>query len=588
MGVQGINPQYQPTPLLSPESGRQEIYTVSKTFDSFQRAQAQPALETSMGSRLIQALFHPFQTFHLTRYLSKGSQDSQEGLFGRIKMYRDIRASLNRKGRKELSALLKSNVLSDNSAENGHSTLFQLYSILKTRRTPGLKNEKILEEVIKILNRPYTITQKFAPLSEIAAQQILQVRNNPLPLNRTGVTPAVRPLGWNDIKVKNSATCVSSSVMYYMADKSPSELARHLNEITSPMQAFYEKAKLSEISPSDPQQAFAILDQAKIKYTRTENPDELMIKVELPPAGYIRTVNASNRRKKGEARSGVEAAYQSALSFMATRRTYDPATDYRDSEIPGEMSKGLTEQEKTLMETIIKDNGGVMSITYQLATGKTNPQPDEEGLPFLYGYTRSFEQTTADIAESIKMDEPVTIGITDTDNNGAIVGGHEITITTVFVDEKDGEIKFKVVDSDDTIPTPVVRSARELIPRIHHAGMPLKLAQRIQTEIDKNTGYFIPTASDQTFYNPIQRTQDPLPADAFTTLEDVQASPTQEPIEGFQPVNTPETRVTSAPYVEYVPVYTMQPMPYYNPAAYTYPAMASTPQPHYYPSGYGY
>ena len=32
--------------------------------------------------------------------------------------------------------------------------------------------------------------------------------------------------------------------------------------------------------------------------------------------------------------------------------------------------------------------------------------------------------------------------------NGAIVGGHEITVTSAFVDEKDGELKFVVVDSE--------------------------------------------------------------------------------------------------------------------------------------------
>ena len=37
--------------------------------------------------------------------------------------------------------------------------------------------------------------------------------------------------------------------------------------------------------------------------------------------------------------------------------------------------------------------------------------------------------------------------------------------------------------SESAVPTPVVRSARDLVPRIHHAGMPLKLAQKIQTEI---------------------------------------------------------------------------------------------------------
>ncbi len=631
MGVQGINPQNQPPTLLPTENIGQGLYAVNKTkpFDSFERARTQPSLEITLGSRIRQMVFHPFQTLNMTRRVLKGSQASGEGFFGRIKMFREIRSELSRKGRRQLDALLKSGVLTDTRSENGHSTLYQLYSILKTQRASGLKNNKILNEVVELLNKPYAITQKFAKLSEKSAQQILQVRNNPEGLNRTGVLPVVQPLSWSDINVKNSATCVSSSVMFYMADKNPSELARQLNELTSPMLAFYEKAKLSEISPNAPEQAFEILDAAKIKYMASDNPDEVIVKVELPPAGHIRTANASNRRRKGEARTGVEAAYQSALSFMATRRSYDPSTDFRDSEVPGQMSKGLTEQEKTLMETIIKDNGGVMSVTYQLAAGKSEPKPNEEGLPFLYGYTRAFERTTADIIDALKMGEFVIIGITDTDQNGAIVGGHEITITSAFLDKKDGEVKFMVADSDDRIPVPVVRSARELVPRIHHAGMPLKIAQRIQSDIEKNPGYFVPTAEDQTFYNPIERTFDTLPPDAFgippemqeqapaeTVIEAESLTPTTiAPIQEAQPKNqvNPETVVnqSQAPvqkgaypndsYIEYVPIYNMPPYyprpaqqipqsyypqaPAYNLSA---PNLAMPAQPFYYPPGYYY
>ncbi len=638
MGVQGVNSQNQLSSSLLPTGDTgQGLYAVNRgnpLFDSFELARTQPNLEVTLGTRIKQSLFHPFQTLNMTRRFLKGSQVSEEGFFGRIKMYREVRAGLDRKSRRQLDDLLTSGVLMDMSAENGHSTLHQLYATLKTKRASGLENKKILSEVVGLLNKPYTITQKFSKLSENAAKQILQVRNSPTGLNRTGVIPVVQPLNWSDIDVKNSATCVSASIMYYMAEKSPGELARQLNELTSPMRAFYEKAQLSEISPNVPEKAFEILDEAQIKYSRSGSND-VLVKVELPPAGYIRTVNASNHKGKAEARTGVEAAYQSALSFMATRRTYDPATDYRDSEIPGEMSKGLTEQEKTLMETIIKDNGGVMSITYQLAAGKSEPGPGEEGLPFLYGYTRTFEQTTADIMEVLKHDEFVTIGITDTDQSGAIVGGHEITLVGIDLDDK-GEIIFKVADSDDRIRRPVIRTARELIPRIHHAGMPLKIAQQIQADIETNQGYFVPTADDQTFYNPINRTMEALPADAFGVLpgvnpvEAIAQAPVDSlvqptPLDSSLPVMAPiekaraknpqresanqthprEGAGTPESYIEYVPVYNMpaysygRPVPIsswppsapvYNRPGYNLatPSMAMPPQPFYYPPGYGY
>ncbi len=585
MGVQRI--QSSPAPAypasLGEGPGHYGVAGKTSAFDTFQLIRTQPNIRVSGGDIFKQIFFHPFQTIGLIRHLGKGSRASGEGVFERVFMYRALKKALNREGNKQLKGLLKSGALTENGAENGHSTLYHLYAILTTQRAQGLDNRKVLAQTVRLLNKPYLITQKFAPLSEKSSKELLRVRNTDTAqgLNRAGVMPVVQPLSWQDIDVKNSATCVSSSVMYYMADKNPSELTRHLNELTSPMLAFQEKAKLEEISPQDPSRAYEILDAYKIKYKRS-GPDEVTVKVELPPAGVVRMINAAQNGGKGGARTGIESAYQSALSFMATARSYDPATDDQASEYGDERSPGLTEEQKTIMETIIKDNGGVSSVTYQVAAGKGNPAAHEQGLPFLYGYTRTFEQTTQDIIDALNQGEFVIIGITDTDQSGAIIGGHEITITSAFADPRDGEIKFMVVDSDDDIPTPVVRSARDLIPRIHHAGMPLKLAQKIQAEIEQTPGYFVPSPEDQAHFNPISRTQDPLPPDAFGVPETPEpAGPPQGPAPHRQPmVTAPANQAQpTGPVIEYVPVYTM---PYYN---YNYGPFSyyGYPQASYYP-----
>ena len=521
MGVPGL-PQNIPPQAISGQQAAAAAYKpvvqsgVSgvKVFDQFEQRRLKPAvIEETPGERLKMLLFHPFSTRRLSRFLAIGTQDSKETLFQRLKMFHAVSKSLTLEGRRHLHTLLKSGALTNLSTETGHSTLYYLYALITTPRARGFDPDTTLNDLVRILNKPYTITQKFGTLSEKAAKDILATRNNNHSLlNRANEFAPSQPISWNDLNVNNSATCVASSVMYYMADKNPAELSRQLVELTSPMRAFFEASTFHEISPHDPGQAETVLKENQIKYTLT-GPDTVQIKVDLPTAGYIRAISANKARNT---RTGIETAYQSALTFLVTRRTYDPATDFRDANNPSIQSKGLTEPEKTLMESIIKDNGGVISVTYQVVAGKANPKPEEEGQSYLYGYTRTFEQTTSDLINALKMGEFVIIGITETDASGQIIGGHEITVTSAFVDKKDGEVKFVVVDSDDNIPEPVIRSARELIPRIHHAGMPYKLADQINTEIEQIPGYFTPTDEDRTHFAPLQQSKDPLPADAFT------------------------------------------------------------------------
>ena len=137
--------------------------------------------------------------------------------------------------------------------------------------------------------------------------------------------PLVKQIAYEDIDVVNSATCVPASQMYYMADTSPGELARHINEGTSPMQAIYEKVLLTDIAPDDPQKAIQTLKDNGIPY-RMSGPGEVMVKIAIPEAGILRAVNASKLQLNGQYRSGVEALIQSAYAYLATK-SYDPATD---------------------------------------------------------------------------------------------------------------------------------------------------------------------------------------------------------------------------------------------------------------------
>lgn len=477
------------------------------TLDEFQRRLTQPVIYLDPMQKFSLRTLHPLE-FHEFQKMNATSP-LPEGLDETLYMYDRVYQELNPSNRARLKELLQKGMLQNSKAEDNHTFLYHLYGMLTTRRATGYKAPELLNETVDILSRPYAITQKFGPLSEGTIQKILMVRNYP-ESNRAGVAPPSKLLTRSDLEVQDSGTCVASSVMYYMAEKEPAELVRHLNELTSPLNAFFEKVKLNEIAPDNPNEALETLRQSQIPYTFI-GPGEVRVKVNLPPAGMLRAIDGQYAPSDHSYRNAIEVAYQSALTFLADH-TYDPATDIEDAGPGEESGKGLTEPKKTLMETIIKENGGVQSVTYQAVDSKANPAQGEENNSYLYGYNRSFEQTTNDIIQSLRMGEPVVVGTTDTDETGAIVTGHEITITGAKNDPITNELLFMVADSDDQNPKLVVRTARELIPTIHHAGLPLHLAQRINQEIAATPGVLIPDSNDASHFKLLQQQTGPMPS----------------------------------------------------------------------------
>ncbi len=451
-----------------------------------------------------------------------------------VKMFSQLNKALGPSSQQQLQTLLQQGVLTQQKADDGHSALYQLYGILTTPRAQGYDNRTLLQETIQVLAKPYSISQRFAPITPHAAQALLGAHQSSVMYGGINA-PAIKP---QDLHVENSATCVASSVMYYMADKEPADLARHINELTSPLNAFFEKARFDEISPDNPADALNILNSHQISYSHS-GPGEVLVKVENPPTGVVRAITSQGNPSHKNYRNAIGAAYQSAITYLATH-SYNPATDLRDSDVPGETSKGLTEAEKTLMEAIVKNNGSFQSVTYQAVSSKANPAPGEENNSYLFGYNRPFEKTTQDILQALQLNEPVIIGTTDTDETGAIVAGHEITITGAYTDPKDHQLKFVVADSDDDVAGPVVKSARELIPTIHHAGLPVALARQVNREIQTNAGYLVPDQRDQMNFKLLARETGPMPQEQpETPPANAAAFNPFQPVQSIQPAPFP-------------------------------------------------
>lgn len=145
---------------------------------------------------------------------------------------------------------------------------------------------------------------------------------------------------------------------------------------------------------------------------------------------------------------------------------------------------------------------------------------------------------------------------------------HEVTVVGYERDKKTGEIMFILADSDDDNPVLVKRSARELIPQIHHAGLPVKMAQKILAQMNAKpeNQYLIPDQADAKRFHVIP-TVPPNQHQAFIAeyekiIQEENAKQVQQ-----QPQPAPQQRVAQ-PAV---------PMP--SIAYYAYPGAAYRPQP---------
>jgi hypothetical protein len=523
-------------------------------------------------------MLHPLESYQLYTKLGRNPQ-SRESFGTRLAMYRDIQKSLSRKGNGFLYQQLKQGRLTDTKADDNRSTVAHLYNMATTARHTGFDNAIILEDTLRLLSQPQTITQKFGTLKPESLQGLQRFYSS-------GLGPKIsQPIDMNTLKVTSSATCVASSLMYYMAHRNPSEFVRHIAELTSPRLAFQEKAWLNEISPEDPSQAARKLQEYGIPATAVPgtNGAQYWIKADLPYSGVIRALNQQGKHEVG-ARGVVESAYQAALTHLVVR-SYDPGLDMRvNPDGTLDPSKGLEEDRKTLMESIIKDNGGIMSVTYQFTAS------NRENEPYLMGYYRNFESTTKDLMKAVDSGEDVIIGITDTDGygtTGRINMGHELTVTKYRKDKKTGEIIFTVADSDDNVSKLVERRASEIVPRIHHAGFPVKQAQTIWSEINArgNNRYLIPDQTDSQRYKLVNTVpanqQEKFLAEYQKILSEqdtqvAQQQPAQPQVQQPQPQvaqSVPQARPNYYYPGSYYPGYYPQPVapvayPTYNAAAY--------------------
>lgn len=399
-------------------------------------------------------------------------------------MMAEISANLGKKEQANLNSLLKTGKLLSNNSNDGSTTLTNLYKITKEPRLQGLDSNKVLSETINTLANPCIINQNFGKIPDFLLPQILEnqkklgltqglgLNNKPSPhFNApqiSGPTAAINP---KDMDVVSSGTCVAASIEFNLANKKPAEYARYVAGLTSPEMCVKTRLNYKDIASN------IITASNTLKAFKTEhsiNPDSTIDVVLSPDNNSIIRARVQEDYKQAGSRSSIDSLMQSTFMNIGSGGTYDSLTDKRGGEDVDD-DKGLIEQEKNYTESIVDNNGGKTSLTFQTV--------DDNSV--LKGYTQSFEKTKKHLLDSLNAGSNVIIGFTEVDEKQKIVGGHEITIIGQKTN-KQGELIFICNDTDDNKDEPVEIPAKILIPKIHHAGIPNKVLspEEIDTDLD--------------------------------------------------------------------------------------------------------
>lgn len=374
------------------------------------------------------------------------------------KKYSEINAVADAETKHKLKSLLKSGRLFETNSNDGSSTLDNLHRIATTQRHPGLDNKVILRETVKEIENPFIITQKFGDIPREAMEPIVNYEKS---LQGKKDAPAGLTTDPNLFNVEYSSTCPAASMQFNIADKKPAEYARLAADLSSPEGQFTKKVKYGNISPSLSESVELLKDFNVNVKKPANNWDSLDVVVKPDVNAMVRAQIQNKHQDPGE-RSSVGVLMQSAFMTLGSQNAYNSLTDKRYGKFSTN-NEGLTEFEKNFLESVMDDEPKV-SIVYQ------NIDDDQK----LQSYNFDHKETESHLLESLKSGSNVIIGIIEFDQDKKVLGGHEITVIGAKKDAK-GNVNFICNDTDDNYSGPIMISSKDLVPKIHHAGIPAKL-----------------------------------------------------------------------------------------------------------------
>ena len=360
--------------------------------------------------------------------------------------YNTVSELLDRKTRKTLNKLLKEGKLLNNVSNDNSTVLDNLYKISTNPRILGLDKEKILKETVETIDYPFLITQKFGDLPEKSRNEILKTAT---PINKS------IPFTNENLDV-HSSTCPAASIEFNLAHKMPAEFARMAENLTSEKMTVTKRINVNNLSQSLVNTLW-MLDTFKTPHRML---DWNTLEVELKPDrnAILRARVQNTYWDKGE-HSVIDVLMQSTFMNVGAQNTYDSLIDRRIPKYNDDDS-GLIDIEKNFAEELATGKGKVC-VTYQ--------KMDDNGK--LVGYECELSETLQHIRDTLKQGDNVIIGYTYCDSDNIVIGGHEITIIGIEKG-RNGKEYFVCNDTDDGKDEPIKYLVDDLLPRIHHAGIP--------------------------------------------------------------------------------------------------------------------
>jgi len=374
------------------------------------------------------------------------------------KKYNEVAEALDGSYRKKLNQALKAGILLKNNSADKSSVLDNLHKIITEERDKGLDPKTLLKECLDILHNPYVITQHGEDIPQDYKMPVIGVVTN--------LSEDINEIQNVNYELDNfhTGTCPTASVEFDLATKHTAEFFRMVEGLTSPKNETYKIIDMNALN-EDTLQATWLLNTFKTPYEKIDF-DKVIVKLKPDKNAIVRARIQNNHRDKGE-RSIIDVLMQSTMMQLGSQQTYDSLTDKRAPNAWTSDNGGLIEFEKTYVESIM-ENKNTTSVVYQ--------KVDQEGR--LAGYEKDFKTIKQELLDTLAMGHNVIIGYTWPDpENGNRLAGHEITIVGTRT-AKNGETIFICQDSDDDLDAPIEMSESELIPRIHHAGLPDEIASR--------------------------------------------------------------------------------------------------------------
>lgn len=363
------------------------------------------------------------------------------------KQFNEISALLDKTERKELNTLLKSGKLLNNNSNNNTTTLESLHKIATNARITGLDKKRLLKDVINRISNPFIITQKFGQIPVSMQNEIIQQEKN-----------EGKNISALDLDVKSS-TCPAASIEFNLAHKMPAEFARMAEELTSEKMSVTKKINVKELSQGLVDTIWMLNEFGTEHKMDDWNTLSITMRPDRNAIIRARIQNTIPDDNKTDQRSAIDVLMQSTLMNVGAQNTYDSLVDKRTPKYNDDDS-GLIDIEKNFAEELATGKGKVC-VTYQ--------QIDDSGK--LVGYECPQEETLSHIKSTLQKGENVIIGYTYCDSENNVIGGHEITIIGIEADRQ-GNMYFVCNDTDDGVSEPVTYPVSELLPKIHHAGIP--------------------------------------------------------------------------------------------------------------------